>query len=336
MYIYRVLNDCDIALQPRKEGLFNKKIIEEQARECYEIQLASNNEIKPSELLFKYLLPTYADARSIFIRKDAKANQHLLERKLEVIKDLKNEKFEKYDSDTIMYLEAYFRNIFKSVNTHIGKGSTYATPWISFTNSLDNILKYYLHQSKSHQVAVIESNIKGIFDDNLIALNLSTEENIEKIKDCLIKINNGYTYYTNLNYRGFKLSKKDSEIIYYNYVPKEKIKAVLTQFEIDLLFNDLVDKQILIEYISPLSNIIKSKLSTEIHKLNNPEISELFNDIYIHNKALSTLVAKYDKSEIELIALKKYILSLLNNIELDVIRAPQKMLVVPEDYKKNG
>ena len=60
MYIYRVLNDCDIALQPKENGLFNKKIIEEESRVCFDIQLMSNNEIQPSEELFKYLLPTYA------------------------------------------------------------------------------------------------------------------------------------------------------------------------------------------------------------------------------------------------------------------------------------
>ena len=69
MYIYRVLNDCDIALQPKEYGLFNKKVIEDESRICYELQLMSNNEIQPSETLFKYLLPTYANVNQLQIRK---------------------------------------------------------------------------------------------------------------------------------------------------------------------------------------------------------------------------------------------------------------------------
>ena len=91
----------------------------------------------------------------------------------------------------------------------------------------------------------------------------------------------------------------------------------------------------MLEHLYPLSYIIKTKLGNEIYNLNNSELYELFNDIYVNNKALSTLVAKYDKSEFELVALKKQILSQLANLELDVLKAPQKMLVVPEDYKKN-
>lgn len=333
MYIYRVLNDCDIALQPKEHGLFNKKIIEEESRICFDIQLMSNNEIQPSEELFKYLLPTYAGVNQFLISKEAKIRQEVLEKKLNLLREINNGAIENYDSDTIMYLELYFRNLFSDINKHIGMGSTYSTKWISFTNSLDNILKYYLNQTKSHQVAVVDSNIKGIFDDNLIALDLSSQANIEKIRKCLITLDNKYT---NLNFRGFKFAKRDNEIIYYNYVPKQKIRAILTQFEIDLLFNNLVDQDLLLEHLYPLSYIIKTKLGNEIHNLNNSELYELFNDIYVNNKALSTLVAKYDKSEFELVALKKQILSQLANLELDVLKAPQKVLVVPEDYKKNG
>ena len=333
MYIYRVLNDCDIALQTKEHGLFNKKVIEEESRICFDIQLMSNNDIQPSEELFKYLLPTYAGVNQFLISKEVKIRQEVLEQKLNLLREINNGDLENYDSDTIMHLELYFKNLFSDINKHIGMGTTYSTKWISFTNSLDKILKYYLTQTKSHQVAVVDSNIKGIFDDNLIALDLSTEKNIEKIKDGLITMSGKYT---NLNFRGFKFAKRDNEIIYYNYVPKEKVKAVLTQFEIDILFNNLIDKTFLIENIYPVSYIIKTKLGSEIHRLNNPELYELFNDVYVHNKALSTLVAKYDKSEVELVALKKYILSLLNNVDSNIIKTPQKMLVVPEDYKKNG
>ena len=61
------------------------------------------------------------------------------------------------------------------------------------------------------------------------------------------------------------------------------------------------------------SYLLKLYLGPKIYGLNNPELYELFNDIYINNKAISTLVAKYDKSELELVALKKYILSHLIN-----------------------
>ena len=330
MYIYRVLNDCDIALQPKEHGLFNKKIIEEESRVCFDIQLMSNNEIQPSEELFQYLLPTYAGVNQFLISKEAKIRQEILEKKLNILRNINNGNIENYDNDTIMYLELYFKDLFSDVNKHIGMGTTYSTKWISFTNSLDKILKYYLSQTKSHQVAVVDSNIKGIFDDSLIALDLSTKENIEKIRQCLITMDNKYT---NLNFRGFKFAKRDNEIIYYNYVPRQKVKAVLTQFEVDLLFNNLVEQSFLIDNIYPLSYIIKTKLGKELYSLNNQELYELFNDVYVNNKALSTLVAKYDKSELELVALKKQILSQLSNVELDFLKVPQKMLVVPEDYK---
>ena len=330
MYIYRVLIDCDIALQPKEHGLFNKKIIEEESRVCFDIQLMSNNEIQPSEELFQYLLPTYAGVNQFLISKEAKIRQEILEKKLNILRNINNGNIENYDNDTIMYLELYFKDLFSDVNKHIGMGTTYSTKWISFTNSLDKILKYYLSQTKSHQVAVVDSNIKGIFDDSLIALDLSTKENIEKIRQCLITMDNKYT---NLNFRGFKFAKRDNEIIYYNYVPRQKVKAVLTQFEVDLLFNNLVEQSFLIDNIYPLSYIIKTKLGKELYSLNNQELYELFNDVYVNNKALSTLVAKYDKSELELVALKKQILSQLSNVELDFLKVPQKMLVVPEDYK---
>jgi len=330
MYIYRVLNDCDIALQPKENGLFNKKVIEDESRVCFDIQRRSNNEIQPFEELFKYMLPTYASINQIPIYRKVKLRQVALDKKIELLKDINNIGIDSYDSETIMYLEFYLRNLFSDVNKHIGKGSTYSTNWISFTKSLDDIVKYYLKQTKSHEVAVIDSNIDGIFDGNLVALDLSTDESISNIRKCLKTKDNKYT---RLDFRGFKFSKKDHEIIYYNYVPKEKVKTLLTQFEIDLLFNDLADQIFLIENKERVSYLLKHYLGPKIYGLNNPELYELFNDIYMNNKAISTLVAKYDKSELELVALKKYILSHLNNPDFKFLKAPQKKLVVPEDYK---
>ena len=320
MYIYRVLNDCDIALQPKENGIFNKRIIEDKSRVSYETQLASNNEIQPSEELFKYLLPTYANVNQFNISRDAKVIQTVVDKELDMLKNIINGNIDGYTKEEIKDLEAYLNRIFKEANESITKKST---DWISFTTSLKKILKYYLHQTRSHQVAVVESNIDGIVDNNLIGLNLG---NIEDIKDYISQCDH-------LNLESIKLPKKDGEVLYYNYVPKEKIKAILSQFEIDLLFNNLVDQTTLIEFMKPVSVALKNQLRREISKLDNPELLELFDDVYVKNKALSNLVAKYDKNEIELVALKKQILSLISNVNLEFVRSPRKMLVLPEDYK---
>ena len=327
MYIYRALNDCDIALDFKNKGIFNKEIIEQETYNTYYlIQLTNNPDIESSKELFNALMPINASVNKGMIYSAANTKQRVLERNL--INTLECN----FDNpDSFMYLENYFNNIFSTINAHLEKGSKLNTPWISFTKDFEKAFRYYLKQEKTHNIVVVESDIDGIVDDNLLALDLSTYEEREKIRRCLI------TKYGSITKEGciaFNYAEESSEILYYNHVPNSKVKANLTQLETDLLLNDMIDLDKLINCGSAMPFLIKNYLGAEVLKLENSGIYEFYQDVYVKNKVLSSLIDKYNSSEKDLILLKRYILSLVNNIDNpSLIKHSQKRLVLPEDYK---
>ena len=328
MHIYRALNECDMVINPMENGLFSKNTINQGLEEaCYryiglfDINFTSVSDYKEA---FKLVRNKFIPYEISNIKNMALIKQ---KRELEIIKNVITD----IDNPDNNYK---FYSLFEKINTHLRKGSNVDTDWISFSTDLSSTFRYYLKQ-EYHKLVIVDSNINLLLDGDLISLNLSNSEEIGKLKDLLIKKVGDTYYYTNLKSVGFNYANSSNEIIYRNYIPKEKIIAVLDAFEVDLLLNNAYNLDILKtkSYKIYWLNIIKYTLKKYLEE-NNKELVNLYNDIYLNNKSLENIAHKNQESYYDLKDKKRYILSKLNDIEVNLPYIPKfkEKIKLPEDY----
>ena len=315
MYLYRLLNDCDIVLNPKKFGLFGKKTVSS----CLEYNYYFLCEVNNYNYNFKNVKSSLIYNSALFdIISLSNYNEYILKEYL--CNKIPCDNKEK---------ELYFKNLFKTALLHLRNGNNIDTNWISFSKNLSSILDYCNNQNNNH-VAVINSDIKGIFDDDLLALDLSNDDAINKIK-CLFVVDNNRRYVSN-DFIGFNYSKKSEEIIYYNHIPKDRIVAILDPFVIDLILNDIIDENIFYSYskgeqdhlILYLKNyyILNKLLSEKKYRL-----IEIFNLLYKYNISFEELIKKgysYD----ELSNAKTEIFSYLSSLDMEFIKSSNKQKVL--------
>lgn len=242
MYIYRLINELDEKINPLKNGLVARSIIDGITSKEFNFLIYAESIKNERNLLEKFssknIRDIYKEIRKISIENNlfeiltvAKHNQEQLNKQLESIFKNKNEN----------NLECII-SILKNINGHITNGYEKDYPWISFSTDLNAIKKYYEHQN-INSVVVIDSQNNLLFDecnnDILLAVDLSNRESIQN-NPFLI---NNLGLKTRENYRGYNYAINSKEIVYYNRVPKEKIVTILKSLQYELLINGLLDEE---------------------------------------------------------------------------------------------
>lgn len=254
-YLYRALNSFDMEIEPFKNGLISKKIIGSSLESFYAMCFYHTKRIE--EIFNGYENVTEEIYNSVYNSLKHSLVKGVLP--LIVSKAYDDQRYidsiiqELFQSNKNVFSNS-FKDIASTIQTHLCKGSSYETEWISFSKSLESIRKFYLTQEK-HEVAVIQSNVDKIFDYSnwppLIAFDVSSREKIAEIAEERLLINkkDRYNNYltTNLKSRGFNYSVAAEEVIYYSQVPREQIIALLKPLEVDLLLNDALDLEFYVE-----------------------------------------------------------------------------------------
>ena len=336
MYIYRVLNNYDVFINPEKNGLYGKKIINDSLEEISRRwALIMNNKMKSNMISSKELLKDKKDE----LIKDA---TFLTEVKLHLddtwkyfynkALDYKYGLIKLNEEDQIKIGKYFHDKIYNSVKQHLSYGNTINTNWISFTNDIEKIIKYYKNQDYN-QIAIIDSDIKdNIIDNGILALNMSNLDSIENIKPFLfVELENNLIKNISNNYRGFNYSVYDKEILYYNHIPSDRIITILDQFSFDLLYNDIYDGKILYSKDNKIfTYFIKNELLTNLKELKKDKLIEIYDLLYVKNNSISSLINK-GYSYNELINIKREILSHLNiNQNLGVKPYNKQKIKIPE------
>jgi len=317
MFLYRALNELDIKLDPIKHGIYNKKIIKMyiDARRDYLNRY-------PNE---------YGDMGKCLNDTDlllGDVYDYLNEFRDEINDDLIL-KFEEEINNPLSHSKKFIKDL--NIYAHILKGSKYDYEWISTSKNFKSILKYYWEQS-TPSVAVIESDLK-IDLESLLILDLSSDESIEKYHSLLSEDD-----YLNLKSTAFYFTKVDDQVIFFNYIPQDKIVTVLDQFEYDLLYNGMYDEKVMYDIIrkshfnKAILNI-KTNIYNELRNSNKDKILELFTKMYIKNISLKELSKEYELDYLK--EIKKIILSSVkkeNNVGIKLEKT-KDWVILPEDKK---
>lgn len=242
MYIYRAINELDDKINPLKNGIIAKGIIDEMARYGFDFLIYSEQHKIGKNNLENLSKSDIKDIYFDIINLLIETYWYEILQKSENNQNRVNRIFRNaYINDDKESLNQII-TIFQTINGHITTGSEKDYPWISFSTDLKAIKKYYEHQQKN-KIVVIDSNIKNIVDvcdsNFLIAADLS---NIESIRNNPFLINN-LGLKTSENYRGYNYTRDSKEIVYYNMVPKEKIVTILNALQYELLTNELLDEE---------------------------------------------------------------------------------------------
>ncbi len=218
-----------------------------------------------------------------------------------------------------------FYKYLSSLQQHLLYGSTKLTDWISTSTSFDSIMRYYNNQDV-HRIAIIRSNTGGLVDsDNILSVDLSTMDKIkekdylcnkidpkvEKIIDVIsdlceydptlsLRFQQVYVNKTNNNSRGFKYAINSKEICILKYIPKDHIVAILEALQIDLmrarLFNNEFLKLSLEQQKKELESL-KRCLEFEVINQDDPFLKHVFEELYLKNKNIKSLVNFQDSEE---------------------------------------
>lgn len=311
MYIYRAINEFDEKMDPIKNGLIAKSIINSIIHSDFDF-LVYATYIGKDDNPFFHMKESEMEKIYREVRKDFELSMHIQE--FQRIAD-QNQKeindifLELINNQSLDYLKKLL-NILSTKNGHITKGSTIDYPWISFTTSLEKTKHYYENQKKN-TVVVVDSNINKFYDvaENafLLALDLSSDE---KIRNNEFIINANKTG-TRLNYRGLNYSKKDNEVIYYNRVPKDKIVTVLNPLQYELLLNGLLGEEYY-KFSQTKKNYWKFMVLSSIKNLlkeNSNIVNYILEEYYSKNRALKELSETGEYSLYELNSANEFILA---------------------------
>ncbi len=248
-YLYRALNDFDILMHPMQNGIVNKETIEVCLRSLHYFLWNYPEDIvnvlkqygifasKSSyEKIYEELKVSYLFDSIPKIMEEVRSNEKMMHVFLHQFL---------YNNEVGVERDILLEKM-STLQNHLHFGSKRPTPWISFSKDLSSIKKYYLHQKK-HALGICKSEIVSVFDvldkEYRLAYDLSTEEKIMEVKDFLFnKSKNGYLYFhTLLNSVGFHYAISSREVVYYHAVPKERVIAVLSPLEVDLLLNGMLN-----------------------------------------------------------------------------------------------
>lgn len=201
-YIFRVLNDYDLIINPQKNGLINKALISSNLRFLFDLMVNTTPNIfnHYSQLTEKQRIKVYNeiydDVKYSFLEETLYNTINEVQWKdnkiQELLTDIRNKEGGINQSNFSKLLD-----IFSTVQTHLVCGSRFDTPWISSSKSILALKKYYLKQKK-HAIAVVKSELDNTYNfaNNRIeiVLDLSTREKINS-NDLLINKKNPYGSY---------------------------------------------------------------------------------------------------------------------------------------------
>ncbi len=241
-YIYRALNDSDIVLLKCNKGLMNKEIIDECTYDSFKMLCLLSNEAQILNMSKRDFLGVYEDMKLALVQSESHQIVDKTIKRQEKIEHMILEFMKTGDGSQIS-------SILATLQGHINTGKNKNTPWISFSKDLRAMKRYYIKQSQN-KIAVVRSDIQEFFDISseygLIAYDLSSRDAIAENHFLINKpqydiFNNPVFKYTDRSCRSFNYTISSKEVVYYNYVPPEKIVSVLGPFEADLLLNGILN-----------------------------------------------------------------------------------------------
>lgn len=323
MYVYRALNECDMVLKPKENGLFGKKIVFDNTMASFNfITSVENVAFKDSKEAKK----CYTDVKSKMICgsnytsiiEDAERNDMIYKKKYQQIFDFISGKSD-LSAEERKEINDYFMKLFKSSKGHMRNGSNVDSNWISFAKDLNSLKRYYLSQN-TNQIAVVDSKINGVIDQGILAVDVSNKEAIDRIKDAFVIKHGDKYYYTSDRFVGYNFAIDNKEVLYYNHIPSERIIHVLDQFQSDLAYNGILDEEKFYSYgDNKKKNYMFYIYSKNIYGklINRGKLLDIYKDLYDKNISVNKLVedGKYTKEE--LLDAKREIISCLEaNSEL--------------------
>ena len=318
MLIYRALNDADLDINVVENGLYSKANVSEALQIVMNTDISASNKIitdkeyNDSYKLYREENPTLGGYNIIGIMQRAIDKQNRLNKIKEVL-------FNNYTDSSIReeYKEKLL-DILSSKNAHILNGSNADYDWISFTKDLNTFFKYYLAQKKRHAGVCMNSNINNyLFDDDMLAADMSSIEVIENSGIvCNKQDQNGIYKETNVNSRLIRYALADNEVLYYNYIPKERL-FFLEPLQVDMLYNGMINYKyfntngVLRNY---LYESLTDKLWEELET--SPRMYKfIYNSLYEKRLTVAEMSREFGISIEGILDIKREILELLDEID---------------------
>ena len=295
MILYRVLNDYDIQINAKENGLFSKKLINKETDElagiiyniCASKGLYLNDKLL-KESVNEHRLRYFNYVLNIdHLIQMAQANNS----KAYEIGFLLALSYVNNDIDSFNKYFYELANITSEFNNHVYNGSkpNYRTNWLSFTKDF-KLVKDFYNRQKIHEVAIIDGNVNLCSDKGLIALDLSNKDDIYD-NLFLVKKSN-LNERTSINSVIYSYSTRTEEVIYYNYIPSDRILNVLKSLDIDLLYNNMINEDVIKnkELMNSLHNYLLRYLQLISYNSHNNKLIKVFNNCYYYNYNIDKII----------------------------------------------
>ena len=115
---------------------------------------------------------------------------------------------------------------------------------------------------------------------------------------------------------------KSKEVVYYNYVPKDKIIYILGSLLVDMIYNDMIDE-----------DVIKNKLYLYPINMLSYSYFNLLEQVYSYNKNID-LLTNDNYTYSDLLKIKKELISLLNENNIPFVKKLTKEIRLPEEGER--
>ena len=259
MLLLRALNKYDELINPLECGLASKELI--------------------YKMTYDYLMSTKRDYMEKLSDKEKKIYvKESMKEYLITHKDKLNKLFERRHQETYNTIHnfvekkdmySYFKLMYdlSSLPNHLINGSRAYTNWISTTTDINKVFKYYDRQN-TNELVIIDLDTNGAFNTYTYAVDVSSKEIIRSINYISKRISkNDFDSFLTLikntpelkleavslfndfvvqsadkRFLGFHFAASSKEVSVYEHLPKENIKGILEQLEVDLLCADLLNE----------------------------------------------------------------------------------------------
>ena len=336
MYLYRALNNLDILANPLDNGIASKQMIYKIVKNYYDKnnieeynslseeekdkyikehmeEYVKNHNSKIKNKYYKYSNQSREDVKEF-----CKLNRSIKSRTPQENEELIKER--KIDFSSYIEVMKYL----STLQQHLLYGSSKDTDWISFSTNFNSTIRYYNNQD-NHKIAIVRSNTGGLVDsDNILSVDLSTFEKIkeksylcnkidmsEDIIDLISQLSTldpsiaagfheAYVNKTSPNSRGFKYASNSKEVCIFKYVPKDHIVAVLDALQVDLIRSNGFNSEFLKlnhEEQKKQLEILKKALEFEVLRQEDPFMKHVFEELYINNNNINSLINFQDSEE---------------------------------------
>lgn len=327
MFVFRALNEFDIACNPLINGIPSKKLVYDLCRSYIlenEKEMVKGLNTSQLDNYIKQNMVKYLETHNYKLNKMFKRRSIYIENKLKGFKPLdirfNQEKYGEYflNFKKSLYYMCYYLS---SLNNHLINGSKTYTDWISTSKNINSISKYYLNQD-IHKLAVIRFSNDNLLSDNSLVIDLSSRELIDEVSFLLSKNifsydfnkfvdNDCFPYFsifdedffdvTSPKFMGYNFSIHDNEVCVYRYIKPLNVLAVLDSLQIDLLsvknFNlidyCLLDKK---KQIMELEKL-KYQLKNKVLECNDLFLNYLFDELYEKNLDINNLFNTEDERQ---------------------------------------